>query len=277
MYARPMKGWTKAEVLAASRALDEAWLPAGIEAVRTEDYLLLCRPAHLTSPGSSRVQASIKSPRPFCEIRPEVERRARAWGAEEVLWRAEGDIGPAANESLRCAGASLALTERVMARSLDGSDADAWLAGGNPPGVATNFVTDEETFDALVTVETTGWGWPPRPADVLAEDWTNLRADLESSSKFALVATVNGTPASVARCVVNDSIVRLFGAVTLPAFHRRGLYRSLLAARCRLGRANGATLALTKGNLKTSAPILERIGFRSYAVEQCWRLGLDDT
>ena len=62
--------------------------------------------------------------------------------------------------------------------------------------------------------------------------------------------------------------------VTLPAFRGRGLYRSLLAARCKLARANGATLALTKGRVETSAPILERAGFRSYAVEQCWRLSL---
>ena len=53
--------------------------------------------------------------------------------------------------------------------------------------------------------------------------WVSLRADLESSSKFALLATVNGTPASVARLALSESVVRLFGAVTLPAFRGRGL------------------------------------------------------
>ena len=270
-----MERWTTAEVLAASQGLDEAWLPSGIEVVRTDDCLVLCRPVHLSSPGSSRVQASIKSPRPFVEIRPEVERLAQAWGTDEVLWRAEGEIAPVANASLRSAGASLALTERVMARALHGTDVDAWLAGGNPSGVSTNLVADEETFEALVGVETTGWGWPPRSADVLVKDRVSLCADLESSSKFALLATVDGTPASVARLALSESVVRLFGAVTLPAFRGRGLYRSLLAARCELARANGATLALTKGRVETSAPILERVGFRSYAVEQCWRLSVD--
>src|ERR1700722_15433790 len=103
-----MERWTAAEVLAASQGLDEAWLPSGIEEVRTDDCLVLCRPVHLSSPGSSRVQASIKSPWPFLEIRPEVERLAQAWGTDEVLWRADGEIAPVANESLRSAGASLA-------------------------------------------------------------------------------------------------------------------------------------------------------------------------
>ena len=90
-------------------------------------------------------------------------------GEREVLWRAEGEIAPVANESLRSGGASLALTERGMARTLHGTDVDAWLAGGNPSGVSTSLVADKETFEALVGVETTGWGWPPRSADVLVE------------------------------------------------------------------------------------------------------------
>src|ERR1700733_7965748 len=148
-----MEHWTTAEVLAASQGLDEAWLPSGIEVVRTDDYLVLSRPVHLSSRGSSRVQASIKSSRPFVEIRPEVERLAQAWGSDEVLWRAEGEIAPVANESLRSAGASLALTERVMARALHGTEVDAGWAGGTPSGVLTSLVADEEPFAALVGVE----------------------------------------------------------------------------------------------------------------------------
>lgn len=269
--------WTEAEVLAASRAVDDAWpLPSNIEVVQTEDWLVLCRPVHLASPTSGRVQAWINSQRPLWEMRPEVERLAQAWGADEVWWWADGEVGPATSESLRSAGASLAVSELVMARPLTGADADAWLAGDDPPGVTTRVVADEEAFEALVGVETEGWGRPSSSADVLIEDWGRLQADLGSSSAFALLGTVNGMPASVARCGLFDPVVRLFGAVTLPAFRRRGLYRSLVAPRCRLGRANGATLALTKARPATSAPILERVGFRSYGIEQCWRLHVSE-
>src|ERR1700722_14336933 len=150
-----MERWKTAEVLAASQGLDEAWLRTGIEVARTDDCLVLCRAVYLSSPGSSRVQASIKSPRPFLEIRPEVERLAQAWGTDEVLWRAEGEIDPVSNESLRSAGAALALTERDMARALHLTDIDAWWASETTSGVSTNVVADEETFDALVGVETT--------------------------------------------------------------------------------------------------------------------------
>jgi FR47-like protein len=115
---------------------------------------------------------------------------------------------------------------------------------------------------------------PPTP-EVLVGEWGRLQSDLGSSSAFALVATKNGTPASVGRCRLFDSVVRLFGAVTLPEFRRRGLYISVVAARCRLGRNHGATLALTKARPATSAPILERAGFRSYQTERCWRLHVE--
>ncbi len=162
-----------------------------------------------------------------------------------------------------------------MARSLVDGEADAWLADADAPGVATTVVSDEAAFRALTQVETAGWGRvPPSPA-VLAEGWERLRADVASSAAFALLATMDGPPASVGRCRLFGSVVRLFGAVTLPSFRRRGLYRSVLAARCRLGRAEGATLALTKARSATSAPVLERVGFRSYGAERCWRLQVD--
>ena len=216
---------------------------------------MLCRPVPLGLPrlkpgaGLDQIAAAVPG-----GATPEVERLAQAWGTDEVLWRAEGEIAAVANESLRSAGASLALTERVMARALPGTDVDAWLAGGNPSGVSTNLVADEETFEALVEVETTGWGWPPRSADVLVDDWVSLRADLESSSKFALLATVNGTPASVARLALSESVVRLGGAVDASRVPSRGLYRSLWRPAASSRQADGATLALTKGRVETSAP-----------------------
>lgn len=272
-----MERLTPAEVSAAAAAVDDAWpLPADVDLVRTDDCLVLCWPAHLSSPTSGRVQAWISSSRPFLEIRAEVERLAREWGADEVWWWAEGEVGPAVDEALRFAGAELTVTQVVMARSLVGGDADAWFADADPPGVATTVVSDEAAFRALAEVETAGWGRVPPPPAVLVEDWERLRADLESSAAFALVATMDGTPASVGRCRLFGSVIRLFGAVTLPSFRRRGLYTSVLAARCRLGHAQGATLALTKARPGTSAPVLEQAGFRSYGAERCWRLLVED-
>jgi hypothetical protein len=86
------------------------------------------------------------------------------------------------------------------------------------------------------------------------------------------VARVDGIAASVGRCGLFGPVVRLFGAATLPAFRGRGLYREIVAARCRLGKEHGAALAMTKGRHETSAPILIQAGFLSFQTERCWRL-----
>ncbi len=62
--------------------------------------------------------------------------------------------------------------------------------------------------------------------------------------------------------------VRLWGAGTLAEHRRRGAYRALVAGRCRLAHALGATLALTKANAATSAPLLRNAGFRLVASER---------
>ncbi|QIN82282.1 hypothetical protein GBA63_06165 [Rubrobacter tropicus] len=62
--------------------------------------------------------------------------------------------------------------------------------------------------------------------------------------------------------------VRLWGAGTLAEYRRRGAYGALVVERCRLAHALGATLALTKANEATSAPLLRNAGFRTIASER---------
>ena len=46
----------------------------------------------------------------------------------------------------------------------------------------------------------------------------------------------------------------------------------MLAERVRVARAHGATLALAKGRVETSGPILIRSGFARYDEERCYWL-----
>ena len=62
--------------------------------------------------------------------------------------------------------------------------------------------------------------------------------------------------------------LRLWGAATRKAFRGRGAYGALVLERCRVGIELGATLALTKANIATSGPTLERAGFRVVATER---------
>lgn len=67
---------------------------------------------------------------------------------------------------------------------------------------------------------------------------------------------------------VAGETVRLWGAGTLADHRRRGAYGALVVERCRHAHALGATLALTKANAVSSAPILLRAGFRPVARER---------
>ena len=64
-----------------------------------------------------------------------------------------------------------------------------------------------------------------------------------------------------------DGVARLSGGVVVPAERGRGLYRALLDARLSYAATHGATMALVKGNVVTSAPILRRAGFTSFGQE----------
>ena len=89
-----------------------------------------------------------------------------------------------------------------------------------------------------------------------------------------MLARVDGEPASSGGCTLDGEVAKLWGAVTLPEFRRRGGYRAVLAERLRLARDHGATLALVKGRVETSAPILARAGFTDYGEERCYWLSI---
>ncbi len=57
--------------------------------------------------------------------------------------------------------------------------------------------------------------------------------------------------------------------------HRgRGIYRALLAARLEYAVRHGATMALVKGRVETSGPILRRAGFAAHGQERSYRVPL---
>lgn len=76
------------------------------------------------------------------------------------------------------------------------------------------------------------------------------------------------TAVATAGAEVTGGTVRLWGAGTLAEQRGRGAYSALVTKRCRHAHALGATLALTKANAVSSAPILRRAGFRLVARER---------
>ena len=114
---------------------------------------------------------------------------------------------------------------------------------------------DGTTIDAFTQAMAEGWSVEPGPlarANELA---------LGGSSHRMYLARVGGEPAATAASVLFERSVYLLGAVVLPRFRRRGLYRALVAARLRDAATAGRTLATSHARAETSAPLLARLGF----------------
>jgi GNAT superfamily N-acetyltransferase len=263
-------GWTADAVLAA--AADWTWVPPDARQLRTDDYQLVEYPEyyHLSLP--VKVIWS-RSGRPAGELIDEVAGQVREWGHGEVGWHISAVTRPAGTEAeLARRGATVADTWQVLAYD---------MTGGLPPldepaGVVTKIVRDEQTAEASQRIQQDVWsdGGEVDQASVdraLAE----ARDGLADWSSFQVVAFIGGQPASDGGCTLAGGAARLWGGGTRPAFRGRGAYRAVLARRMAVARAHGATLALVKGLVDTSVPILRRAGFRVYGGERSYRLVLD--
>jgi GNAT superfamily N-acetyltransferase len=71
-----------------------------------------------------------------------------------------------------------------------------------------------------------------------------------------------------------DGVARLWGGVAVPSARGLGVYRAVLEARLAYAVAHGATMALVKGKIDTSAPILRRAGFAAYGQEPVYDIPL---
>ena len=89
-----------------------------------------------------------------------------------------------------------------------------------------------------------------------------------------IVAYVAGRPAGTGGVTMADGVARLWGGAVVESARGQGVYRAVLAARLAYAAAHGATMALVKGRIETSGPILRRAGFTAYGQEVIYRVPL---
>jgi GNAT superfamily N-acetyltransferase len=89
-----------------------------------------------------------------------------------------------------------------------------------------------------------------------------------------VVAYADGDPVGSGGVSMAEGVARLWGGAVRPEARRQGVYRAILGARLRYGAAHAATLALVKGRIETSAPILRQAGFAAYGQEIMYRVPL---
>jgi hypothetical protein len=263
-----LSSWTPRRVLDASIAME--WQPDGVIEVLADDYRLVRYPDWALDHAVPAAQVTrSRAGRPAEEVIDEVAARVRRWGLPGVAWWVSSATRPTDTEARLCArGGKQIDAVQILARELDVGLPDLDV----PADVSVELVTDERTFYAASTVTVRGWRRREPAAAALVRQFTEVMRDLETWASFRVVASVRGQAASSGGCTLRGEIAKLWGAVTLPEYRRRGSYRAVLAERLRLARQHGAALALVKGRIETSGPILVRAGFADYGQERCYWL-----
>ena len=271
-----MSEWTAEKVRSAAEAW--VWVPPGAGQVVTSEYQLIAYPGHFQHPTQVVWSNAV---RPADEVIDEVLAQARAWGRDRVYWWVRDDgAGPAqastsgtgagqasTEEVLQLRGGKLTETVQVLAYDLTDSVPDLDLADG----LQAALVGDERTLRASHLVSAEVWDdHRERTPAAITEELAGLLEARESWSDFRVVVFLDGEPAAGGGCGIVGQVARLWGAGTRPAFRGRGAYRAVLAARIALAREHGATLALVKGRVETSGPILRRAGFTAYGEERSY-------
>ena len=266
-----MSLWTPRRVLDAASAME--WCPDGAIEVLTDDYRLIRYPNWALDPAfpaAAQVTRS-RSARTAAEVIGEVAERVRGWNRPGVAWWvSSATLPPDTEAELRAAGGTQIDAVQILARELNGDESVLAVPGD----VSVELVDGERAFRAASAVAVRGWGRKEPTGAALAREYAAAVRDLAAWSSFRVLGSVRGEPAAVGGCTLRGEVAQLWGAVTLREYRRRGAYRAVLAERLRLARAHGATLALAKGRVETSGPILIRSGFALYGEERCYWLPL---
>lgn len=256
--------WTADRVLEASA--DWVWVPAGARERAPGDYHAVDYPDHIAMIAQV---VWTRSSRKVAELVPEVCAQMRAWGRREFGWWVSEGTRPTDLEDHLATVGWVAERVEVVALEL----AHGTLANLGDLGRVTVLpIDDEVTVRAADRINQAVSGRPPSTPERLAGRLREVSGPDKDSASFQVVSFVDGAPAASGGCTLAGEVARLWGGQTVPELRGRGAYRALLLERMRIAAERGATLALVKGRVETSAPILKRAGFTSYGEERRYQL-----
>jgi GNAT superfamily N-acetyltransferase len=260
------------KVIAASNAW--SWIPDNAITEATEEYLLVRFPDYFDHPlellrfspteASGGVGASPQA----------VERvldRARRFGLPDLHWWVRLNSPPEVADLLVARGATVAETLDVLAVDLS-RGAPELLPPTRP--VSLRWATDLATLRDGTQVGVTVFGGSMPPEERLEEESKRDSGTVAAGDGGMVVAYADGDPVGSGGVSMAEGVARLWGGAVRPEARRQGVYRAILGARLRYGAAHAATLALVKGRIETSAPILRQAGFAAYGQEIMYRVPL---
>lgn len=255
-----------AKVVAASNAW--TWIPDNATTEATEDYLLVRFPDYFDHPLELlRFSPAEASP----EAVDTVIDRARRFGLPDLHWWVRLDSPPAVAELLLARGATVVETLDVLAADL--SEGAPELP---PPAraVTLRWATDVPTLRDGTQVGVVVFGGAMPPEERLAQEAKRDSAAVAAGDGGMVVAYVDGQPVGSGGIAMTGQVARLWGGAVRQEARRQGVYRAVLDARLRYGAGHGAAMALVKGRIETSAPILRQVGFTGYGQETMYRVPL---
>ena len=252
-------------VVAASNAW--SWVPDNATTAETDEYLLVRFPDYFDhqleltrfSPAGS-VAGGVAA----------VLGRARQFGLPELYWMVKLDSPPGVAELLGD-GASVAETLDVLALDLRGG-----APALRPPAraVEVRWATDVATARDGSQMGAAVFGGSMPPEERLEENARRDGAAVPAGEGGMVVAYAGGAPVGSGGVSIVDGVARLWGGAVAESARGQGVYRAILAARLAYGVAHGASMALVKGRVETSGPILRRAGFTVYGQELIYRVPL---
>ncbi|MBO0982122.1 hypothetical protein [Microbacterium sp. SD291] len=250
------------DILRASAAW--VWFPRGSEQEKT-GLQLVRYPARF---GGGVRGSQVESTADAATVLEHAIDRTRAWGETELRFWTNASDSPDLEGELQRRGAEHFDTVAVFAVAIADVRIDV------PEGTSTEIVRTLEQVREVDAVNVPVWEQSPLDEEGLRVELDEVTAALLTGGGLRVLGRLDGDAVSTGGCTIVDGFTRLWGAATLEQARGRGAYRAVLAERLRASAELGATTALVKGRVSTSAPILARAGFRHYDDERGYRLAV---
>jgi hypothetical protein len=247
------------------RVLAEAaawiWYPPEARIVDTDEFLLIAYPEHFADP---TVATRWHSERSADDLIDAVLDAAHGLGRESVNFFELGESTRPRDLEQRLRERGGEVTETLAVLALDMTNVLPEL--DVPADVEVRRITGIDDLRAAERIDVEVFGGSHADEEALALSLSRL------DDEYRYLALRDGTPVGSAGLALAGDTVRLWGGAVVPAARHTGAYRALLDRRLRDAGAAGATMALVKGRVDTSAPVLLRTGFRSYGEVRAYRL-----
>jgi len=246
------------------------WIPEDATVIETDEYLLVRFPDWFFRP-AELLRLRPAAGRDLLALLEEILEQARAIGTPRLsAWvRLDAPVGLEA--ALVARGGICEETVDAFALDLSGGVPDLNPAGG----AELRWMSDLSTARDEHRVEVEVFGGSMPPEDRLARDAETEARDHREGRGGRIVAYLDGEPVGCGGIVIAGQDARLWGGAVVERARGRGIYRAVLAARLAYAVEQGAAMALVKGRVDTSGPILRRAGFEVFGQERCYLLPLE--